>query len=242
VEWAQELSNRIGERALWRAVDADEALSTRGPHRGDERERCDSAHDQVDSSVVGEQAGNPEAAANAKLSHRGEEAASLADLLGGYDVGDDPGVRGSCRVEEELDDGVADDDLRVVAGRHQDHEPGNREESARDHDRSPASPAGVQAVRPCADDRRYGHREQAADSERDADGGVLGSLWDDLVDLGLDQNRRQRNPEEVAAEPERAESGVLQVPVVGGSALAGDGRCHGRKAKLSRFLPRAEKR
>jgi len=35
---------------------------------------------------------------------------------------------------------------------------------------------------------------------------------------------------------------VLQVPVVGGRALGGGGRGHGRKAKLSRLILAAEKR
>ena len=120
VKRSQEFSYRFAERPGWRPVDADEPLCARRPDRGDQRERGDRAHDEVDGTVVGEQAGDPEAAANAKLRHRGQETACLADLLGGHDVGDDPRVRGSCCIEEELDDGVPDDDLRVVVRGHQD--------------------------------------------------------------------------------------------------------------------------
>src|SRR6266851_4961785 len=79
-------------------------------------------------------------------------------------------------------------------------------------------------------------------SECDADGGVPNVFGDNLIDLGLDQNGGQRNPKEVAAEPERAERGVLQVPVMSGRSFGGEGRGHGRKAKLSRLILAAEKR
>jgi len=173
VERPQELADRFCERALRWTLDAHEALCSRRPHGGDEGERSDGSHHEIDGAVVGEQARDPEAAPDPQLSHRGEEATGLADLLGRHNVGDDPGIGGSRGVEEELDDGVSDDDLRVVARRHQDEQAGNREERARDHDWATASPPRVEPVRPGSDDGRYRHREQAAEPERDADGRVL---------------------------------------------------------------------
>src|SRR2546427_289153 len=95
--------------------------------------------------------------------------------------------------------------------------------------------SSVQAVRPGANEWRDRHCKRAAQAEGDADGGVLQPLGDHLVDLGLDQDGRKGQPEEVAPEPEGAEGGVLQVPVVGRLGDAGDGCRHGRKAKLSRL-------
>ena len=121
-----------------------------------------------------------------------------------HDVGDDACVGGAGRIEEELDDRVADHDLRVVVGRHQDQQAGDGEQGAGDHDRPAASESSIQAVRPGTHEGRHRHREHTAQAEGNADGRVLQPLGDHLVDLGLDQDGREGQPEEVAPEPEGA--------------------------------------
>jgi len=96
-------------------------------------------------------------------------------------------------------------------GRHQDQQARHREERPGDHDRPPPAEPSVEAVGPGAHDRRHCHRQQAADGERRADGGVLLSLWDYLVNLSLYQDGGQRKPEEVGPKPEGAQRRVLQV-------------------------------
>jgi hypothetical protein len=150
-------------------------------------------------------------------------------LLGRHHVRHDACVSSLRGIEEELDDRVPDKDLRVVVGGHQDKKSGEREQGARHHDRPAPPEPSIQTVGPGADQRGHGHRQQAAHAKGEADGRVLRSLGHDLVDLGLDQDRRQRKPEEVAAEPEGAESSVLEVPVVGGRGSGGSGRGHGER-------------
>src|SRR5207245_8086292 len=102
-----------------------------------------------------------------------------------------------------------------VRGEHEDHETGNREHRARDHDRPAPPKATVYAVGPRAYQRRYRHGQEAAYPECNTDAGVLEvALGDDLVDLGLEQDGREGDPEEVASKPEGAEPGVPQIAEV----------------------------
>jgi len=80
--------------------------------------------------------------AAAELHHRREKAAGPAEVLGRDDVGDDARKGGACRVEEELDDGVADDDLPVAVRGCQHQQARKGQQSGADHDRAPAPEAG----------------------------------------------------------------------------------------------------
>ena len=236
VQWPHELLDRLAEGAARREGDPFEAFCARRPHGGDQRERGHRAHHEVDGPVAGHQARDAEAAPDAELGHGGQEPARLAHLLGGHHVGDDAGVRRAGGVEEELDDRVAHDDLRVAARGHQKDQARKREQRSGDHDRSPPAESRVQPVRPRPDEGRHGHRQDAAEAERHADRGVLRTLGHHLVDLSLDQHGGQRYPQEVAAEPEGAQRRVLKVAEARLQSLADHiGRRHGARLQLIGF-------
>ena len=215
MQGAEKFPNRLAQRPARPGGNRRLALTSCGPDRRNEAQEGDRTENQVDGRAPSDERGDSQAGADSKLSHRGQEAACFADLLRRDDVGDDARVRRARGVEEELNDRVTDQNHWKVRGEHEDHETGNREERARDHDRPAPSKATVYAVGPRADQGRHRHGQEAANPERNTDAGVLEvSLGDDFVDLGLEQDGRQRDPEEVAPEPEGAERGMAQVAKV----------------------------
>ena len=231
----EKLADGFTERTARMGDDWGFPFAPGGPDRRDEAQEGHQAHHEVRGSAAAHQGRDTQAAADSKLGHGGEKAARLADFLGRHDVGNDAGVGRTRGVEEELDDRVTDEHLGVVVGEHQDDKAGQGENRAGDHDRPPPSKPAVKAIGPGSDQGRHRHRQQAADSEGDPDGRVLRALRHHGVDLVLDQDGGEGDPEEVASKPEGAESGVPEVAEPGcGASLYGGGRGHGRKASARR--------
>jgi len=230
VKRPKKFADSLADRSPRVGDDGRQALVASGPDRREQGEQDRGDENQIDRAVRAEQRCDPQATADAELGHRREEAAGFAELLGGHDVGDDPGVCGLGCVEEELHDDVAHDDLRVVARRHQQDESRNRQERAGDHDRAAPAESTVEAIGPGAHEWRHGHGKEPADADGKPYGAVLRAFGDHLVDLALDQDRGERYPHEVAAEPEGAERRVAHVPeaVLSGPDGA-DRRIHPRR-------------
>jgi len=163
VERPKKFADSLADRSPRVGDDRCQAFIARGPDRREQCEQDCGDENQIDQAVGAKQGCCAQAAADAELGHRREEAAGFAELLGRHHVGNDPGVRGLGRVEEELHDDVANDDLRIAAGCHQQEESRNREEGAGDHDRAAPAESAAEAIGPRPHKWRHGHGKETAD-------------------------------------------------------------------------------
>src|SRR5205823_6163460 len=103
------------------------------------------------------------------------------------------------------------------------------------HDRPPAAEAAAVAVRQVADDRRDDHREKGPEAQRQPERRSLLGLVHQVEELEGEQDREDRAPVVVAAEPEGGQGQVPSEAERGLDAATGDdGHGTGRRLTAAR--------